>query len=113
MQKTYKQSGVIVILDKDDKTVVLDSGHLYTSITNNIEERQADLKGYFEHYEKTGTHSQYECSPEKKRAIEKHGGRLSVNCVFKTFTWNHAKRLASDLEQTEKALKQDQSLLVA
>ena len=98
-----KQSAVIVICDKEGNPVVLENGKIYTSITNDLAERISSLRHFFKHYAEASNHDQYECSLEKKRAIEKYKGDF-ILVPFKAFSYSHAKRLASDLEQAEKSL---------
>ena len=103
MVQNTKTSAVIVICDTEGNPVVLDNGKIYTSITNDLAERITSLRHYFRHFADTGEHDLYECSIEKKQAIEKYKGDF-VLVPFKAFSYSHAKRLASDLEQAEKSL---------
>ena len=94
--QAQKQPGMIVICTYEGEPVILDNGKIYTSLTNNLEDRSADLKSYFEHYRTHKNHAVYEADADKLKAIELHGGQLM--CVpFKAYSHSHAKTQVNEL----------------
>ena len=95
-KQAQKQPGMIVICTYEGEPVILDNGKIYTSLTNNLEDRSADLKSYFEHYRTHKNHAVYEADADKLKAIELHGGQLM--CVpFKAYSHSHAKTQVNEL----------------
>lgn len=98
MNEQKKETGYVIMVDKEHKPVVLENGKVYTSLSNNVFERARDLNYHFQSV-RSGKGRQVEdfrCSTEIKKAIQANGGELYAVPV-KTFSYGDAKRFASSL----------------
>jgi len=93
-----KETGYVIMVDKEHKPVILDNGKVYTSISNDVYERAKDLDYFMRSYRngKAIIGKDFRCSVEIKKAIEAHGGELYAVPV-RTFSYDDAKRFASRL----------------
>lgn len=95
MTNRVKETGYVLIVDKDHQPVVLDNKKVYTSISNNVIERAKHLDYNFRLFREGKRMSKdFRCSVEIKKAIELNGGELFA-IPIKTFSYDDAKRYAS------------------